>query len=82
MTHVSHVNDIPIFDQVEPDEFGWAPLDDRPKRTTPKGALFDYHGHELWIAKANCRAYRGVYYAKTWAIESAKQWASAQKEAK
>lgn len=72
MTHVRSVNDILI--SFEPLLAGWGRLGD-PTRWTEKAGLFDYHGHQLWIAKHNCMVYGGRYYAKTFAIAAARVWA-------
>lgn len=79
MSRVTSVNDVRVLETSEPDGFGWGRMGEH-KRVVSKAILFDYHGHELWIAKANLVIAGGSYWAKTWAIESAKAWAAAQKE--
>ena len=76
MTHVASVNDVRV--SKAPLGFGWGCMGNT-KRTTSRAILFDYHGKELWIAKANLLIWAGSYYAKTFAIDSAKAWAEAQR---
>jgi hypothetical protein len=78
MTHVSHINNVPVSD--EPLLTGWGRLGEI-KLTTVKAILFDYHGRELWLAKKNCGVWDGHYYAKTWAIASAKLFADEKADA-
>lgn len=72
MTHVSSVNDVAVSQ--EPLLNGWGRLGEI-RRSTARALLVDYHGHDLWLAKANCGIWAGAYYAKTFAITAAKQWA-------
>lgn len=81
MTHVASVNDVTVLQTSAPDGFGWGRMGDK-KRTTSKAILFDYHGRELWIAKANLVIAGGHYWAKTFAIDSAKAWAAAQEQSR
>ncbi len=79
MTRVTSVNDVRVLETSEPEGFGWGRMGDN-KRVTSRAILFDYHGRELWIAKKNLVIAGGYYWAKTWAIESAKAWADGQKD--
>ncbi len=78
---VTHINDVAVLTTSEPDGFGWGRLGEK-KRTTSKAMLFDYHGEDIWIAKANLVIAGGHYYGKTWAIEGARRWNQEKKEAR
>jgi len=81
VTHVASVNDVTVLQASAPDGFGWGRMGDK-RRTTSKAILFDYHGRELWIAKANLVIAGGSYWAKTFAIDSAKAWADQQAQSR
>lgn len=79
MTRVSHVNDVAVVDELPPGT--WQRVErDLTRPATTRAIRFKFEGKLLWIAKANCRIYQGCYYAQTFAIESAKQWAAAAQE--
>ena len=39
---------------------------------TDRAALFEYHGHQVWIPKTALRFAEGHYHAPAWAIDSSK----------
>lgn len=79
MTHVSHVNDVAVVDELPPGD--WQKLErDLTRPSTTRAILFRFERRSLWIAKANCRIWQGSYYAQRFAIESAKQWVTAQEK--
>lgn len=67
---VATVNGVEV--STEPLLNGWGRLG-APFHWTDKAGCFAYHGWSLWIAKANLMIWDGAYYAKTFAITSAKQ---------
>lgn len=70
---VASVHGVRVSDEVPAP--GWGRLG-KNIRWSDKAGYFDYHGRSLWIAKANMvLGDDGAYYAKVFAIRSAKAWA-------
>lgn len=67
---VASVNGVQV--STEPLLNGWGRLGENLS-WTGKAGCFVYHGWTLWIAKANMMIWDGAYYAKTFALTSAKQ---------